>query len=230
MGKSKVKYSSNEVKVGIFILVPSVILILLVLLKLGYSVSSSTMDVYLKIDSIKSIKKGTLVKVKGYEIGSVVEIRPVYKPALHFLAVMRIKKGVELYDNCSAVIQNQNIIGDSSIEIQNPDEKVALLQNGDVVEGYEYVSLDSVITNVNTLLTKLQGATGTIDRAVGETNTNLRGLMDNLGTSVNNLNALLNGSQKDILVMIASFRKTAKTLEEVSQELKKHPVKFLFKE
>jgi hypothetical protein len=43
------------------------------------------------------------------------------------------------------------------------------------------------------------------------------------------VNDLLMNSQKDILEILSSFRQTAKTMNEISEELKKHPVKFLFK-
>ena len=68
------KLEKNELRVGVFIVVPLVIMLLFVLLKLGYSFASSTIDVYLKIDSISSIKEGTLVKIKGYTVGRVIDI------------------------------------------------------------------------------------------------------------------------------------------------------------
>ena len=76
----KLNLKRTEMKVGLFILFPIVVLVAVVLFKLGYSLSSTTFDVYLKIDNIKAIKVGTSVKVKGFEIGRVVDIRPVYKP------------------------------------------------------------------------------------------------------------------------------------------------------
>jgi ABC-type transporter Mla subunit MlaD len=65
----------NEFRVGLFILIPVIILILFIILKLGYSLSGSTIDVYLKIDNISAIKKGTAIKLKGYDIGRVVELK-----------------------------------------------------------------------------------------------------------------------------------------------------------
>ena len=94
------------------------LLFVFIILKLGYSFASTTYDVYLKVDSIKSIKEGTAVKVKGYTIGRVVGIEPVYKPALHFLAIMRIKNEIDIFEGCSAIIQNQNIIGDPAHRTQ----------------------------------------------------------------------------------------------------------------
>ncbi len=223
------KLKRNEIRVALFILVPMIIILLFVIMKLGYSLASSTIDVYLKVDNIKSIKTGTLVKVKGYSIGRVIEIQPVYKPALHFLAIMRIKKDIEIYEDCSAIIQNQNIIGEPEIEIRNPERKGELISERSVIEGIEYVNLDSIINDIHNLLVNVSGTVDVFRGISLESKTNIRLLLANLTGSVTTLNQMLTDSQKDVGAMISSFRKTATTLDEISQELKKHPVNFLFK-
>ncbi|HQK08197.1 MAG TPA: hypothetical protein PLR54_11100, partial [Spirochaetota bacterium] len=58
---------------------------------------------------------------------------------------------------------------------------------------------------------------------------NIRSLVANLSRSVETISSVLQDSQKDMLSIMASFRETAKTMNEISIELKKHPIKFLFK-
>ncbi len=223
------KLNRNEIRVALFIIVPIIIILLFVILKLGYSLASSTVDVYLKVDNIKSIKKGTLVKVKGYEVGRITEIRPVYKPTLHFLAIMRIKRDIEIYEDCSAVIQNQNIIGEPEIEILNPEKRGELISKSSVIEGIEYVNLDTVLQDVHVLLVTLSNTVDIFKGISLESKSNIKLLLANLANSVTTLNQILTDSQKDIGSTLTSFRKTASTLDEISQELKKHPVNFLFK-
>lgn len=223
------KISKIELRVGLFILIPLAILFLFIMLKLGYSFAGSTMDVYLKIDSIRSVDKGSQVKIKGYTIGRVVEIRPVYKPALHFLAVMRIRRDIELDENCSAVIQNQNIIGDPVIELHNPEKKGTLLRENDVIEGFEYVSLETILQDVHMLLANLTGTVDVFRHIALESRHNIRTLVEDLSQSISTVNSVLANSQKDILAILASFRVTAKTMEEIAAELKKRPVQFLLK-
>jgi len=217
----------NEFRVGVFILVPVIILLLFVALKLGYSFSGSTIDVYLKVDNIKAIKKGTAIKLKGYDIGRVVELSPVYEPTLHFLAKMRIKKDIELNEECTAIILNQNIIGDTVIEIRNPDYKGSPLRDGDVIEGLEYVNLEAVLTDVHKLLNTVTETVGVVKQISLESRQNVRSLLTDLGGSVASINAILSGSQKDILATLQSFRETALTMQQISAEIKKHPMKFL---
>lgn len=223
------KLEKNEIRVAIFILLPLVILLVFVVLKLGYSFATSTIDVYMKVDNISSIKNGTQVKIKGYTVGRVVDIIPVYKPTLHFLALLRIKKEIDLYEDCSAVIMNQNIIGDTVIEIRNPVKKEALLRPGAVIEGVEYVSLETIVQDVHELLATLTNTVAVIQDISLESKGNIRSLVANLSKSVETISSVLQDSQKDILAIMASFRETAKTMNEISVELKKHPVKFLFK-
>ncbi|MCX7677676.1 MAG: MlaD family protein [Spirochaetes bacterium] len=223
------KLEKNELRVALFILIPLTILLLFVMVKLGYSIASSTIDVYLKVDNISAIKKGSAVKIKGYTIGRVVEIIPVYEPALHFLAVMRIQRDVVIYENCSAVIQNQNIIGDPVIEIRNPDQYSSPIKEGAVIEGIEYVNLEVIVQDIHLLLSTLTATVALIKDITTESKGNIRQLVASLATTANTFSELLASSQKDILETLATFRKTAQTMEEISQELKKHPVKFLFK-
>ncbi len=221
------KFTKNELRVGLFFVVPIVILMIVITLKLGYSLASSTIDVYLKIDSLTSVKKGTLVKLKGYTIGRVVELTPVYTPALHFLATMRIEKNIRLYENCSAVIQNQNVIGDPSIDIKNPETEEARLQNGDVIEGIEYVNLEAILQDVHVLLSTLSKTVKVVQQISLDSRHNLRVMLSNLSSSVTSLNKILDSSQKDIIEIMSAFRETANTLKIISNELKKSPMKFL---
>ncbi len=223
------KLEKNEIRVAMFVLLPLVLLLIFIVLKLGYSFATSTIDVYMKVDNISSIKNGTQVKIKGYTVGRVVDIIPVYKPTLHFLALMRIKKEIDLYEDCSAIIMNQNIIGDTIIEIRNPSKKVEKLQPGAVIEGVEYVSLDTIVQDVHQLLATLTSTVAVIQDISLESKGNIRNLVANRSKSVETISSVLQDSQKDILAIMASFRETAKTMNEISVELKKHPVKFLFK-
>lgn len=223
------RFEQNELRVGLFLLVPLVILMLFIALKLGYSLASSTIDVYLKIDSLTSVKNGTPIKIKGYTIGRVVEVKPVFKPTLHFLATMRIQRDVDLYEDCSAVIQNQNVLGDPAIDIRNPEVKGDHLRDGDVIEGIEYVNLEAILQDVHELLQGVSGTVGLVRQMTMDSRQDLKNLLTNLSSSVATVNSILDNSQKDILAILGSFRETAKTMNEISVELKKHPVKFLFK-
>jgi len=220
----------NELRVGLFILVPTAILFIIIMLKLGYSVASSTIDVFLKVDSLTSVKNGTPVMIKGYTIGKVVDIQPVYKPTLHFLATMRINSDIELYEDCSAIIQNQNVLGDPAIDIRNTEIRGPRLRNKDCIEGLEFSGLNAIMQDVHEVLNKLSTTIGSVNMIVLESRSNIRSLTTNLSNSVANVNRLLEDSQKDILEILRSFRATAQTMNEISIELKKHPVKFLFKD
>ena len=223
------KRNKIELRVGLFLITPLTIMMIIIMLKLGYSLVSSTMDIYLKVDSISSIKDGTPVMVKGYRIGRVVNIRPVFKPELHFLATMRITRDIELFEGCSVIIRNQNILGDAVVEIRNAENQTLPIQNNDVVEGIELVSLNAIMQQAHDLLGGLNSTIGGINRMLVDSRSNVNVLTTNLASSVGHINNILQDSQKDILEMLRSFRATATTMEEISVELKKHPVKFLFK-
>ena len=221
--------NKNELRIGLFLITPLAIMLIIIMLKLGYSLVSSTMDVYLKVDSISSIKDGTPIMVKGYKIGRVVNIRPVFKPELHFLATMRITKDIELFEGCSVIIRNQNVLGDPAIEIRNAENQTLPIQNNDVLEGIELVSLNAIMQQVHDLLGGLNSTVGGINQVLIDSRSNVNMLTSNLASSVGHINTILQDSQRDILEMLRALRATASTMEEISIELQKHPIKFLFK-
>ncbi len=217
-----------EYRVGLFVLIPAVVIVLFILVKLGYSLATSTMDVYVKVNSITSLKKGTPVQIKGYQLGRVVDVRPLFKPALHFIATLRIKKDIELYEDCAAIITNQNVIGDPVVELRNPEKKGAFLREGDVIEGIESGSIEDIMAKVNTLLTEVTTIVTLYREVSQESRGDIRKLVTGLAGSITNLNSILQNSQKDIIDIIGSMRKTSRTLDEVATEIKKNPMKFLF--
>lgn len=222
--------NKNEFKVGLFVIIPFIIMLVFIIFKLGYSLSGTTMDLYLKLDGIKLIKEGTPVKVKGYTVGRVVEIIPVYEPDLHFLALLRIQNEIVVYEDCAAIIQNQNVIGDAAIELHNPDRKGSPLQNGDVLEGIAYVSVEALMNDVHVLLASINDTVRTFQDISIESRGNIRMLLNNLSDSVSTVNAVLKDSQADILDTMKALRTTAQTMQRISEELEKHPVKFLMKD
>ena len=219
-----------EVKVGLFFIIPIILMIVFVVLKLGYSISSDTIDVYLKIDNIKMIKDGTSVKVKGYDIGRVVSIQPVYQPELHFLATLRITDQIFLNEDCIAVIQNQNVIGDAVIELRNPVKKGKPLQAGDVLEGIEYVSIEALLGDVHNLLISVTETVNVIKDISTDSKQDIRKFMGELSASSSTLSSILDDSQADVVKTMGTLRQTSETIKEISDEFKKRPLKFLLKE
>lgn len=219
----------TEYRVGLFVLIPAVVIVLFILVKLGYSLATSTMDIYVKVNSITSLKKGTPVQIKGYRLGRVVDVRPMFKPALHFIATLRITRDIELYEDCAAIITNQNVIGDPVVELRNPERKGAFLREGDVIEGIESGSIEDIMAKVNTLLTEVTAMVTVYREVSQESKGDLRKLVTSLAGSMANINSILQNSQKDIIDIIGSMRKTSRTLDDVATEIRKNPMKFLFR-
>jgi ABC-type transporter Mla subunit MlaD len=142
---------------------------------------------------------------------------------------MRIEKSIRLSENCSAVIQNQNVIGDPSIDMKNPEVEGGPLQHGDVIEGIEYVNLEAILQDVHILLTTLSNTVNIVKQISLDSRHNLRVMLSNLSSSVSNINKILDNSSKDIVEFMSAFRETAITMKEISKELKKSPMKFLMK-
>lgn len=115
------------------------------------------------------------------------------------------------------------------VELKNPETIGVPLAENDVIEGIEFVNLEVVLQDLHALLNTVSGTVSVIKDISSESKGNLRHLLGNLASTAGTFSRLVDNSQKDILETLSTFRKTAKTMDEISAELKKHPVKFLFK-
>jgi ABC-type transporter Mla subunit MlaD len=219
----------NELKVGFFIIAPILLLVAFIIVKLGYSFAGSTYDIYLKLANMRSVKEGTAVQIKGYTIGRVVDITPVYEPELSFYAIIRIKEEISIYENCSAIIQNKNVIGDTIIEIRNPEMKLKLLKNNAVIAGSEQINLDVLLEDVHRTLVAFTELAGNASGLAKDNRRNMRLTIKNLSQAIETINKVVNNSDEDLNQTVKSIKNTSKNLEEASQEFKKHPVDFLMK-
>lgn len=226
----KLRGEKTELKVGLFVLIPTIIIVVFILMKLGYSLMTSTVDVYLKLDNMTILKKGTPVQVKGFDIGRVVKIKPVFKPSLHFLATLRIRSDMGLYKECTAVIKSQGVIGDPVVELKNPEiieGPHPPLREGDVIEGLESSSLDEIVRKVNTLLTNVNDVVAVYREVSVDRKQDIKGMVGGMAGTINNINTILTQSQQNIIQTMQMLRETATTMSEIAQEIKKHPMKFL---
>nr|HPQ55040.1 hypothetical protein [Spirochaetota bacterium] len=101
--------------------------------------------------------------------------------------------------------------------------------DGAVIEGIELVNLEVVLQDIHVLLNTLSGTASVIREISAESKGNLRNLLGNLSSAAATFSSMMNSSQQDIVETLKTFKKTAQTMNEISVELKKHPVKFLFK-
>jgi hypothetical protein len=84
--------------------------------------------------------------------------------------------------------------------------------------------------NVNALLLSVSSTANVFKEISMNSRGDIQKLMKNLADSGAQLSKFLETAQVDVIQILKSFRKTAVTMQEISTELKKHPVKFLFKD
>jgi len=228
----KTKQSNpNELKVGIFILVPVVLIVLFVVVKLGLNLIGSTIDVYLKLDDITGIKEGTSIKLKGYEIGRVIKVEAISESKLYFLATMRIKNEIKIYKNCLVEIRNQNVIGDTVIEIKNSDkegnplEDGEVIKNKDIIEGPEHVNLDVVLHKVQYILDDVEKIVNSLE----QNKHHISSIIANINSTTARTNRILSDSEDRIQKTLERAEGISENVEKISAEFKNRPAGFLLR-
>jgi len=150
------KENINYFKVGIFVLVG--LLILLVMLYKITDGQSNTDKYYAEFENVTGIKDGIVVTYSGYAIGTVDGVEPVFKTGKTVYKItLLIKSGWKIPQDSTAKIVMPAIISDKQIEITQGVAKNFLspeetLQSTEAVDIMELV--DSIASQLNDFIPK----------------------------------------------------------------------------
>jgi ABC-type transporter Mla subunit MlaD len=216
---------SNEVKIGI------TVVIAIVLAYLGFRVMrdvplfSTSKVLYTKFDDVTGLLPGNIVVIKGYKIGSVKEMR-FLQVEDSTLVTLNINEEIQIPVGSIATIISPGPIGAKYVEIRKSDAD-EYLQNGDYIDGVfgsgilEEIAekggelTDDVISTIKNLDTLLVGVNNTLDK---DSQANIRSSIANISKSTDALNSVINRSQDDITQMIESVNRVISDLDTLSGE------------
>lgn len=103
------------------------------------------------------------------------------------------------------------------------------MQNGDVIDGFEYVNLEAILQDVHRLLATVTDTVNTLNLISNESRHNIQSMTSNLNSSMEALNKILTSSGGDIISTLKTLRETMETVQEISLELKKRPFGFIMR-
>ena len=197
----------SQLKVGIIVLVASIILVSLLFLMTsssGLGIFSKKMTVSTYFENSAGLKEGAAVTLEGVTIGSVTAVTVTPDPARKLTPVRVVMKIDSKYadglrKDSKAALTTQGVLGDTLVDINSQTAVGPPLQNGDELKTLETPSLTDVVkasqgtieqlnvilAKMNNIVDNLQSGKGSIGKLINDPS-----LYDRLNSTVAELNQI----------------------------------------
>lgn len=177
--------SNLELKVGLFISIGLVILLVLVFSVKEFYFLEPRYTIRVVFNFANGVEAGAPVRIAGVELGEVEEIGLFYNQELTKTEVeifVRLRGDVEIPGDSRVYINTLGLLGERYLEIRPGEDYEHFVKAGDTLIGNDPVSisevtemgyqiglkLDETINNFNAILAKLKNGEGTLGRILSE--------------------------------------------------------------
>lgn len=191
----------SELKVGVTVIIASVVLAVLVFLMSGNTgmfTKKITLTAY--FDNAEGLRGGQPVDLEGVPVGNVVTVKVVpNRPAAPVQVVMKIKADWQplIHKDSKATVKTAGVLGESFIDIDSKRAIKATVIDGDELQSENAPGLDDVVRSSQGTLQNMDVLIRRLDRIVAsvESGKGTLGEVINDPTLINKTNAVLNQVQ-----------------------------------
>ncbi len=160
------KKKSNEVSVGIFVIVGFIFLTLvLFFVSKVYSFRSGyTFNVM--FENVSILDRGAPVRMAGVRVGEVSSVELVFDPAKHMSRVkvkLFIAKGVEIRENYTFAIRGAHILSEPHVEILPKPGNLPAILAGALVEGEPMVEMEELFSQARDAIKNISSISGELN-------------------------------------------------------------------
>lgn len=220
------KKKSNEVEVGIFVILGFVFLTLVLFFVSGVYLFRPGYSVNVLYEYVSILNKGAPVRMAGVKIGEVSAVSLFHDPAKSKTRVrikLFIEKGVEIRENYEFSIRGTHILSEPHIEITPKPGDFRVLRKGDTVEGVALVAVEALIDRAHEIMSQLAATLKSFTGGTGDEGTikDLRIMIKNLSDLSAALNSSSNGSGSDLKQSLANIESTSASLSEILGKVRK---------
>jgi len=176
---------NGEMKVGIFVLIGSVLFGMAIFLLGDYSFQKYY-TVYAEFTDVAGLPDKATVKLSGVEVGKIKKITLKNDKVLIQLAV---REGVKIYRDAKFQVGSTSMIGSKFLQVDQGTPAAGKLKDGDAVLGENSLPLDRALAKAVASLEALVGdirGEGSLARDLNEILTNLREVTGNVNDLVSN--------------------------------------------
>jgi phospholipid/cholesterol/gamma-HCH transport system substrate-binding protein len=205
----------SQLKVGLIVLVASVILVTLLFLMTsssGLGILSKKLTVTTYFENAAGLKEGAAVNLEGVTIGSVKTVSISSNPERKLTPVRVVMKindkfAAGLHTDSKAALTTMGVLGDTVVDINSQTATGPRLQDGDELKTLETPSISDVVkasqgtieqlnvilAKMNTIVDNIQSGQGSIGKLINDPD--LYNKLDTTVTELNKIEVGLNAGQ-----------------------------------
>ena len=200
---------SNELKLGIFVTIGLIAVLLTIMLLGNYSLTSKyVVNAY--FDNTAGLPKKAKVKISGVDVGNIKDIVLENGKAK---VILVIDRKIKLYSDATAKIVSMGIIGTKYVEIDPGTPTNKLIEHGQTINTADGSSLEELIEN----------AVKKVDEVLGNASEGLnKDFFKNLYDTVENLKKVsktIADKEKQIAQIIDNFKNLSVNFKNFSSDL-----------
>lgn len=217
---------SNELKIGLTIIVAIIVAFLGYTFMKDIPIFKSSTTIHTKFDQVYGLTPGNVVNIKGFKIGTVKQMELLDSDSTR--VTLNIEEGHQIPKGSVALLKSSGVLGGKFIEIKKSDS-AEIVQNNGYIEGtFEKGIMDSFAEEGERLSDDISGSIRGVEELVTSLNQtmneenkeNISDIIQNLESSTGSLNKVIQDRQADLDQMIIDAKKTLQNLDELSGENK----------
>lgn len=193
---------NNEMKTGIVVVAGILAAVLF---------WSKTTDLSAKPYKIKTyfnyadgVKKDSIVKLSGIEVGRVDKVGLVYTPETKIEVILSVDKNAKIREDAIAFISTSGMIGDAYIGIAQGSTEKQFIKDGGEISSEDPIEMRKLMSKADAIA-------------------------DNLDKTLAQVKSLVADNKAKVDNIAANLESTSANFKEFSEDIKQHPWKLLMK-
>jgi phospholipid/cholesterol/gamma-HCH transport system substrate-binding protein len=229
------KKKSNEVSVGVFVILGFIFLTLVLFFVSGVYLFRSGYTVDVMFNYVSILNKGAPVRMAGVRIGEVSQVDIVYdevKQNNRVKVKLFIEKGAEIRENYAFTIRGTHVLSEPHVEISPKPGRFPLLHKGVVIEGVPLVAVEELMDRAHEVLDNLASISGELNTSFKSPDGDMRQTLKNVKASTASLSEILGTVEKGdgTLGKLLKEDELYREMNAFAKDVREHPWKLIRKD
>lgn len=212
---------SNEIKVGLLVLIAIAVLAFFVVKieGIGGFDDQNTYAVDVLFDNAAGLMVDDPVQVAGIQVGKVTDV--ALTPDGRARVTLRLSRGVQLRQDAQAVVGSTGMLGDRVLDLRPGSADAPPVPDGGSIVGGEPVSIDQLVSVMSSIAGNLESTSETISRVLGseEGEASLRHILANMESLSGQLDTLIADNRVSVDRSLGTLDETLGNLNHMAGSL-----------
>lgn len=193
---------NNEMKTGIVVVAGILVAVLFWAKTTDLSAKPYKIKTY--FNYADGVKKDSIVKLSGIEVGRVDKVGLVYTPKTKIEVILSVDKNAKIREDAIAFISTSGMIGDAYIGIAQGSTEKQFIKDGGEISSEDPIEMRKLMSKADAIA-------------------------DNLDKTLAQVKSLVADNKAKVDNIAANLESTSANFKEFSEDIKQHPWKLLMK-